>query len=450
MITVCFLFQSTTPSIGTSPIESPHPRDANHDLPDIDEQLRKVELSAPVEHSGTPKASAPRPRSVPATMSSVKPANQTTPTPPLSSADGGKSPGRSPSYPFPVVSPRKNRPPQLRKSSTSSTLAPSIVSSTSVHAPSTPGLRRAPTPLAPRLDLTSCKGEIDSTSPPRVREMRPAPGSAPNPSEHAFPHKRGESVATTTAGADAKERLREFTSAPASGGGKRQRTVSEMGNAIDTRRRTSGYFSSWRRAVGENTVSESPTSSANNAPKQKTQPLISKFCSPFNFPMGSHSPPTKLEPPVPTMSSVVSPPSTATNAEPPRRTISNVSLSRTQQKLLLQRDAPLAPEPTSLLYPSASSPAPASALNTPALRQTAQANLQRWAQAIVREAERIDKEHATVRRFRNPVEESWRRLAECVLLAFLVVRGVLTLLTIHIISRANKIGRPPSRAVVSR
>jgi hypothetical protein len=420
-----------------SPAQSPDTRykaKQGADLPHLDDQLRKVDSPAPAapaaDFSSTPKAqssleaSAPhlqRQRSAPLVAPSeepVQPVQPAQPAPQGSASDAAaKSPDRSsPSFPFPAMSsPRagRSRPPPLRKSSTSSTLAPSVISATSAHAPGTPGLRRGPAPLAPRLDLSAGKGELDGTSPPRSRNMVPSPASATSAphsggkgKEQALAHKRGELLATPS---DATERLREVNAAA----GKRQRTVSEMGNAPEALRRASGYFGSWRRGGGEQrTIVESPVNEAPPPPsfnplKQKAQPLISKFCSPTYSSFGSQSPSSKSD------SVAVAPMSTLTSSSPtegpPRRTVSNVSLSRTQQKLLLQRDAPMAPESTSLLYPSAGSPAPA--LNTPALRQTAQANLQRWAQAIVREAERIDKEHATVRRFRNPVEESWRRLA---------------------------------------
>jgi hypothetical protein len=414
--------QST--SIEDSPARSPDAglkSTLDGELPHVDDQLRKVNPQTHnTEYSTTPKAqSSLEPslaqhdlghKSAPVTGSSVHPLPQRS-----FSVAAHKSPDTSPSFPFPAISSPnragRSRPRALRKSSTSSTLTASILSATSAHAPGTPGLRRGPTPLAPRLDLSAGKGEIDGSSPPRSRHVATSPASATGvshsegkPHEHvSVAHKRGDSVSSS----DVTERLREVTAAA----GKRQRTLSEMGNTPEVPRQASGYFGGWRRGHSEQrAISETPASEAPpppHAPKQKAQPLISKFCSPTYSSFGSQSPSSRSEPPT------LAPMSTLHSSSPPepspRRNVSSVSLSRTQQKLLLQRDAPMASESTSLLYPSAGSPAPA--LNTPALRQTAQANLQRWAQAIVREAERIDKEHATVRRFRNPVEESWRRLA---------------------------------------
>lgn len=358
--------------------------------------------------------------------------------------------------------PEPQRPSQTkRKSSTTSTIAPSIRSISSFRTgPPTPrSMRQSASALVPVLDTNvTVKGTMaeealvdfpQSTSPEGVQHTRPS-----------GQHVRTISSASTRtdSGSDLARRLRQASGVSSSGStssGERKRTPSAGAEGLKSS--ASGYFGSLRNlakssaslvSMGRETSSplaspatEAPpnsvtgvairrtTSSAHYGPSSRYKPssagshpgftpLISKFISPSDSsPIESYLPPPRRHP------------STGGDVSPPHQP-RQMACSR---KLLMQKNAPLATQPYSgqkaTLLPAnmnnsslnlaakfapLSSPQESSSefhLNEPEEKLQQQQHKRAWGVAVMREAERVEKEHEAIKRWRDPVAESFQRCA---------------------------------------
>jgi hypothetical protein len=149
-------------------------------------------------------------------------------------------------------------------------------------------------------------------------------------------------------------------------------------------------------------------------PRRTSTLFVSKFISPSD-----------LSPPVETAAYTSMLPEYPMSRSPPTSSPSSSNLQRTQQRLLQQRDQPFLPESrisppdgslgyghAGLLPPMSASTSPpdVAALNLPTRQlQCLQAQRQ-WAKTVVREAERVDREHECVLRHRDPAAESFARV----------------------------------------
>ncbi|KEI36823.1 uncharacterized protein L969DRAFT_90356 [Mixia osmundae IAM 14324] len=367
-------------------------------------------------------------------------------------------------------------PQQIRKLSSSSTIRSyrsDHSTASNYAAPRMSSSLRTKSAVRPVLDVSQAQGDFHEPS--RAQSDSPARAVAGPSSVRQLEttplrrasHNRQASAASNVSSAragnqsmsDLTHRLRN-----AAGASPKRETA-----GFDPIRRASGYFGSIKslaNLAGAAIVSTTSVSPPSAAPSQTRHPLTSS-----EGPPARPAQVTFRTPAVKTPNHIVSkfvssadPPPPTPLSESPRdmasgsqrgvpRSMSVASLSRTQHKMNLQRDAPLgitmlagtthgsrsdlallpqlpfSNSPRTSLgqpaWPHGSEvrlgegvpspdehgpPPKVGPLNAPAGKLQAQAGLQRWAQAIVREAERIDREHETIRRFRDPLQESFTRV----------------------------------------
>jgi len=291
-----------------------------------------------------------------------------------------------------------------------------------MRSPSIASLRRQPSALQPALNAL--------TVPAFTARIPAPPVSAPSQQE-AFdskrpPHKRSTSTNSTRASptsdydSDAARLLRVQSGTNLQGLHKDTSLPALSGktqlHAQPSRKGSLGYFGSWRGTLGFSqlvpTQLVASTLKKRSSPPEENEPIISRFVSeePYQtfFPRPISSPEDEPKDP-----------------NKPRRRIPDVN------QIMNPILPPLPPRNTS---PWANGPKPA-IVPPPVLVQSipkakqhitgpnglagvvelysksfTDAHMRRWAQQMVRESERIDKELATVFRTRDPIHESFMRI----------------------------------------
>lgn len=346
-----------------------------------------------------------------------------------------------------------------RKSSNASTIAASIHSFNAVSkAPMIPSLRKSATALNPKLDIVSLGwGEHAMVSSPTY-EHPPVHDQSQN-------HQRqysSSTISTAMYQSDLTRRLREASQATVNSHSERKRVSSTH----NLREQTSGYFDSLRHLASASSASLSQMIHADSSDAKKDH-SPSEGASSFTNALKKISPNGLVGPPLarksslapsltgknqsPLISKFITPSShertykplleSPSEEHPSASTSAAGNWSRTQQKLMMQKHAPfptvssiphihpgssdpctinhatLIPQQYTSLQPSTSSLHFRESkenlaewhLNEPAEKAQHFQTLRQWAMNVVKEADRVDREHEFVRRFRDPMAESFGR-----------------------------------------
>ncbi|KAK4703937.1 hypothetical protein P7C70_g2276, partial [Phenoliferia sp. Uapishka_3] len=405
----------------------------------------------------TPLSPAPAPTP---TMGTVQPSTPSPPvsrqtTPPPSSARASVHPSTS-AVPFPSTSPETSRNPTARPHTKRKTSNASIMSVSSARSfagssfgglmghPAPPGLRRSASgAVPPSLDRVTVVAGEQQSSPDQKGARRNAHQrtesmtsmrSLRSVAELAPP--RRSATMGIDGGRDIAQRLRasklnpsESSSALAALGnlGVPSRSATFGGSQTapsSPSRRQSGYFASLRNLANLPAFTPTPSPSSSLRPSHAMPTSLNG--SGTNLSKGkTRSPPSKTQTflvskfvePLPSETSPlsVSPSQQPAFAGLAGRTLSSAnlagaSMSRTQQKALLARDAPYWATGKPNEHGSHQSNAGKLSRNGSVVGEPQKTH--KWAIGLAKEVERIEKQHGAVEKWRDPLGESLERTLE--------------------------------------